>query len=370
LTLAPESAEPEVQIYGLAGTPGIDITTTTLTLAEGHADSSYSQTLAASKGTPPYTWSITAGALPEGLHLNAESGSIVGTPSAAGTSHFTVEATDSSTPTPRTGTASLSITVSAATAQAAEYGQCVAGKKGEYTEGNCQTKSAKARKGTFEWVAGPAPGCVAQKKGEYTNATCATKSAKAKKGKYEKAPGPGFTSTTGPATLETPGLGGSKVLCAAGTAVGEVTGVKTGTERITFTGCEAAGEACASEGPSSTPSGKAGVIVTNLLDSRLIGPVSGEVWTQLASSEHEPYVVEFGCGGQLLRTIGSLAGVQSADVNVSSLTSTTTFAAGNGEQALYSELSGDGGASWAGPDATSGVTVSSNTAASKTEIKT
>jgi hypothetical protein len=55
---------------------------------------------------------------------------------------------------------------------------------------------------------------------------------------------------------------------------------------------------------------------------------------------------------------------------VSSLTSTTTFAIGEGEQALYTELSETGGVSWVGPDASSEVTVASNTAAEKTEIKT
>ena len=97
---------------------------------------------------------MTAGSLPAGLHLNAESGAVVGTPSTSGASSFTVEVTDSSSPTPKTATANLSITVSAAAAQAAEYGQCVSQKKGEYTEGNCQTKSEKAKKGTLRMEAG------------------------------------------------------------------------------------------------------------------------------------------------------------------------------------------------------------------------
>ncbi|MBN1543751.1 hypothetical protein JW992_16530, partial [candidate division KSB1 bacterium] len=40
-------------------------------LADGQTGQAYSQILAASGGTPPYTWSIASGALPDGLSLNA-----------------------------------------------------------------------------------------------------------------------------------------------------------------------------------------------------------------------------------------------------------------------------------------------------------
>ena len=58
----------------------------------------YSATLSATGGTSPYSWSITSGALPVGLSLDATSGSISGTPSVAGVSTFTIQATDSSNP--------------------------------------------------------------------------------------------------------------------------------------------------------------------------------------------------------------------------------------------------------------------------------
>jgi hypothetical protein len=257
-----------------------------------------------------------------------------------------------------------------------EYGQCLGGqKKGNYSEGNCQTvaeKKGKAdHKGKFEFRAGPAASCVAVKKGFYSESQCRTRDVKGgkPKGKYEKAAGPGFTATTGAVTLETPGLG-ENVVCAAGSATGEVTGLKTGVERLTLTGCEAAGRRCTSEGSDSTPSGKAGVIVTNLLDASLSEPAAGEVLTNLTSGEHQPYLVEFGCEGPLYRTAGTLGGVQSGDIDVSSLTSATTFSAGHGEQALYSELSETEGTSWGGPDATSVQATAANTAASAVEIKT
>jgi hypothetical protein len=53
---------------------------------------------AANGGKPPYTWSLIAGALPPGLTLSA-SGTITGTPTAPGTSSFTVQVTDSASAT-------------------------------------------------------------------------------------------------------------------------------------------------------------------------------------------------------------------------------------------------------------------------------
>jgi GDSL-like Lipase/Acylhydrolase family/Bacterial Ig-like domain (group 3)/Putative Ig domain len=71
----------------------------------------YSDSLAAAGGTGAITWSVTAGSLPAGLTLDPGAGVISGTPTGSGTSYFTVEATDSSTPTPQTATAQLSIEV-------------------------------------------------------------------------------------------------------------------------------------------------------------------------------------------------------------------------------------------------------------------
>ncbi len=80
---------------------------------EGHTNTSvfvgtaYSQTLSAS-GTAPYTWTIAKGALPGGLSLDASSGSISVTPTAAGTSSVTIQVTDS---TKATASAAFTLTV-------------------------------------------------------------------------------------------------------------------------------------------------------------------------------------------------------------------------------------------------------------------
>ncbi|MCU1237537.1 MAG: Ig family protein, partial [Candidatus Solibacter sp.] len=84
---------------------------TTSSLPAGTVATPYSQTLAASGGTPPYTWTLAGGSLPTGLTL-AANGTISGTPTAAGSSIFTVKATDSAS---ASATATLSIAIAPAT---------------------------------------------------------------------------------------------------------------------------------------------------------------------------------------------------------------------------------------------------------------
>ncbi len=74
-------------------TAGLTITTTSL--RRGMVGVSYSDGLAASGGTQPYSWSLASGSLPPGLTLNSSTGAITGTPTTAGTSNFTAQVTDS-----------------------------------------------------------------------------------------------------------------------------------------------------------------------------------------------------------------------------------------------------------------------------------
>ena len=83
---------------------------TTTSLAGGSVGESYSAPLAAVNGTTPYTWSLASGSLPDGLSLDMTTGTISGTPQAAGTSTFTVQATDSASPA-NVATQDLSIAI-------------------------------------------------------------------------------------------------------------------------------------------------------------------------------------------------------------------------------------------------------------------
>ena len=81
-------------------------TITTDTLPNGKVGEAYSHTLTAD-GTTPITWSVSGGALPEGLTLNETTGEISGTPTAEGTAKFTVKAENSA----GSDTKELSITI-------------------------------------------------------------------------------------------------------------------------------------------------------------------------------------------------------------------------------------------------------------------
>ncbi|MGN7774395.1 putative Ig domain-containing protein, partial [Phyllobacterium sp. 22552] len=85
-------------------TVSITVSPTTLALAPAAgalpgatAGTAYSQAFTASGGTSPYSYAVTAGALPAGITLNGGTGALSGTPTAAGTFNFAITATDSST---------------------------------------------------------------------------------------------------------------------------------------------------------------------------------------------------------------------------------------------------------------------------------
>lgn len=85
----------------------------TSSLAALTATQTVSQTIGASGGTTPYTWSISSGVLPAGLSLNASTGAITGTATTAGSYSFTVLVTDAGS---ATDSKALNWTVNAAPA--------------------------------------------------------------------------------------------------------------------------------------------------------------------------------------------------------------------------------------------------------------
>ncbi|HEV8018287.1 MAG TPA: putative Ig domain-containing protein, partial [Steroidobacteraceae bacterium] len=95
-----------------ANAPPLDITTSSL--PNGQVGVAYKATLAATGGTAPLSWALTAGTLPAGLTLAGATGVISGTPTATATAvPLTFTVTDSSTPAQRKSV-TLNLTVNPA----------------------------------------------------------------------------------------------------------------------------------------------------------------------------------------------------------------------------------------------------------------
>ena len=110
-----ESVSADVTKLTAQFEPGIyTVTITTDTLPDGKVGEAYSQTLSAD-GTTPITWSVENGDWPTGLSLNKDTGEISGTPTAEGTSIFTVKAENS------TGSVTKELSITIAKAAPTEY---------------------------------------------------------------------------------------------------------------------------------------------------------------------------------------------------------------------------------------------------------
>lgn len=93
--------------------PSAACSVATTALPNGTAGMAYSQALSSSGCTAPIKWTISAGSLCAGLSLASASGAITGTPTAAQTCSFTVQASDSAS---HIATQPLSITIAASAA--------------------------------------------------------------------------------------------------------------------------------------------------------------------------------------------------------------------------------------------------------------
>jgi hypothetical protein len=94
ITVTDKASATASQGYTVVISPANTLTITTSSLPNGTVDTAYSQTVAVVNGTPPYTFSVSAGSLPSPLTLNAANGAITGTPNTAGQANFTITVTD------------------------------------------------------------------------------------------------------------------------------------------------------------------------------------------------------------------------------------------------------------------------------------
>jgi hypothetical protein len=110
-----DAASPAQSVAGIITVRvGAKLTVTSpAMLPAAQATKAYTATLAATGGIGSPTWTVTSGALPTGLTLNAATGKITGTPTAAGNSAFTLSVQDQSNP-PQVNSSTASIDVSAA----------------------------------------------------------------------------------------------------------------------------------------------------------------------------------------------------------------------------------------------------------------
>jgi hypothetical protein len=127
------------------------VITTASPLPTGEVSIAYSQTLAATGGASPYTWSVTGGKAPPGLTL-AANGSLNGTPNTAGAFNFTVQATDSNHVTVSTALAVTIVGALGISTPAALSG-------GSLNSSYSQSLAASAGAGPYTWTltTGPMP---------------------------------------------------------------------------------------------------------------------------------------------------------------------------------------------------------------------
>jgi lysophospholipase L1-like esterase len=114
--------------------PASSLTLTTTSISPGEQGAYYDGSLEAQGGVAPYTWSIAAGALPEGLSLDPSSGAIYGDPTSYGTYSFTVQVDDSSSPSPEASARKLSIKIAPAPPLSVSATSLAAGTQGQYYE--------------------------------------------------------------------------------------------------------------------------------------------------------------------------------------------------------------------------------------------
>lgn len=133
-----------VQAKAAAAQAAAALSITTSSLPAGTVGTAYSQTLTATGGTTPYTWSRKSGTLPSGLTIST-AGVISGKPTKTGTGTFTIQVKDKAA---KTATRSLSITISAASALTVTTASLPAGSAGSSYS---QTMTAANGTAPYTW---------------------------------------------------------------------------------------------------------------------------------------------------------------------------------------------------------------------------
>lgn len=87
----------DTQRYTITISGNETLVVTTTSVPDGVEGTAYNVTVVALGGTPPYTWSIVKGKLPNGLALDAASGVISGIPTDKGNYSFTIQVSDNAT---------------------------------------------------------------------------------------------------------------------------------------------------------------------------------------------------------------------------------------------------------------------------------
>jgi hypothetical protein len=88
----------DTQRYTITIAANETVVIATMNVADGVEETAYNVTVVALGGTPPYTWNIASGRLPDGLAIDTVSGVISGTPTKKGNYNFTIQASDNATP--------------------------------------------------------------------------------------------------------------------------------------------------------------------------------------------------------------------------------------------------------------------------------
>ena len=87
----------DTQRYTIAIASNETLIISSVNMPDGLEEITYNATVVALGGTPPYSWSIASGNLPDGLAIDSASGVISGIPTKRGNYNFTVQVSDNAT---------------------------------------------------------------------------------------------------------------------------------------------------------------------------------------------------------------------------------------------------------------------------------